>query len=145
MVMMKQCNRLNLSVRPMSNKFILHIALLLTLSITAVCQSVSISTSSTNHTQVKDSTYTLTGRIKGVESGWVYLLHRQTEEQKVDSARVNNGEFVFTGKAPLPEFCNMGLLHQKSKDFLFGFFLENGQIILNGRSNALNDADVQIS
>src|ERR1700733_8553053 len=54
---------------------------------------------------VSDSTYILTGEIEGLDSGWVYLQHEQTEQGDIDSVRADKSRFVFTGRAAAPEFC----------------------------------------
>jgi peroxiredoxin len=91
-----------------------------------------------------DSTFTLTGKIVGFDTGWIYLKHRQSPDNSVDSARINNGQFVFTGKATIPEFCNIGALRQGKKDYYFGFFLQNGVQTLRANKDSLSDAAVVI-
>jgi hypothetical protein len=49
-----------------------------------------------------DSGYTLTGKIEGLNTGWIYLLHRQSEKSHIDSVPMvpmNKGAFVFSGRA----------------------------------------------
>jgi thiol-disulfide isomerase/thioredoxin len=90
-----------------------------------------------------DSAYTLTGKIEGVDSGWIYLLHRQSEgDNNMDSARINAGKFLFTGRAATPEFCNLGLLQEGGKAFQYGFFLQNGTLNLTGNKDSLYAAQI---
>jgi peroxiredoxin len=92
-----------------------------------------------------DSTYTLTGHIEGMDSGWVYLRHRQSAEGKEDSALIKDGQFVLSGQATVPEFCNLGALREGNKEYYFGFFLEHARMNLAGRKGALTDAQVSIT
>ncbi|MDP4147831.1 MAG: TlpA disulfide reductase family protein [Bacteroidota bacterium] len=92
-----------------------------------------------------DSTYTLSGKIDGVDTGWAYLRHRQLEGSTIDSARIEKGMFVFTGRAPEPEFCNFGILEKGDKEFHFGFFLQNGKLELTANTDSLSDAHVRFS
>ncbi len=95
---------------------------------------------------VPDSTYTLTGDLEGLDSGWVYLLHRQSGNEQLDSALIKDGQFLFTGKANAPEFCNLGAAPNGNKEFYCGFFLQNGKInLIGGRKEQLNDAQVFIT
>jgi peroxiredoxin len=94
---------------------------------------------------VSDSTYTLTGDIEGLDSGWVYLLHRQSADSKTDSARIKDGQFVISGEASVPEFCNLGALQDGNKEFYFGFFLQNGKLTMTGRKDRLTDAEVSVT
>jgi thiol-disulfide isomerase/thioredoxin len=94
---------------------------------------------------VPDSTYTLTGKIDGVDTGWAFLRHRQSEGSNVDSTRIENGQFVFTGRATEPEFCNFGLLEKGAKEFHFGMFIQNGKLNLIAKKDSLSDAQVQFT
>ncbi|HZE85995.1 MAG TPA: TlpA disulfide reductase family protein [Puia sp.] len=92
-----------------------------------------------------DSTYVLTGKIEGIDTGWVYMRHRQSEEKITDSARIKKGEFVLTGRAAEPEFCNIGLLEGGKKDFYAGLFLQHGALALNAKKDSLSDAALVIT
>ena len=94
---------------------------------------------------VPDSTYTLIGKIQGLDSGRVYLTHRQGEERRTDSTLLKNGAFVFSGKAPIPEFCNLTIRPATGKEGAFGFFLQNGALDLSGQKDSLTDATVKIT
>jgi thiol-disulfide isomerase/thioredoxin len=90
--------------------------------------------------QTPDSTYTLTGTIKGVPSGWVYLLHAET--QKLDSSRVGNNKFVFSGTAGTPEFCMLGFPGSMGKkEFPVEFFLQSGDLQFSSKE-AMGDAAI---
>ncbi len=90
------------------------------------CQSPG---TANNRSAVSDTTYTLTGEITGIDSGWAYLRHRQSDQaNNIDSARIDRGRFVFTGHAPTPEFCNLGVSRNGNKEFAFGLFIRTGEM-----------------
>ena len=85
-------------------------------------------------------TYSLNGKIKGIDKGWAFVLHRQTGI--TDSGQIINGTFTIRGKADAPEFCNFGLSANGLKDYYFGFFLERGRLALQASKDSLTDAAV---
>ncbi len=89
-----------------------------------------------------DSTYTITGQINGLDSGWVYLVNREEGGSPVDSALIINGNFVFKGKAPEPEFYKLGIPNNGNREFRVGFFIENGQMHISGNRDTLWNAVV---
>jgi peroxiredoxin len=84
-----------------------------------------------------DSTYTLTGTIAGGNTGWVYLLHRERAE-RMDSVKMNKGQFVFSGQTAAPQFCLLGV----NKEFHLGFFLQSGTLRLTGSKDKMEEAVV---
>src|SRR5450432_3516598 len=66
--------------------------------------------------------YRLSGKIKGIDSGWIYVKHRQM--MRIDSAEIKGGEFTITGESGTPEFCNIGTGSRGKREFYFGFFLQ---------------------
>jgi thiol-disulfide isomerase/thioredoxin len=90
-----------------------------------------------------DSTYTITGKISGLDTGWIYLLNRQSEPRQFDSVRVNNGIFTFTGKADSPQFCLLGIPNaEHEKEYRLGFFVENGQMNISGKKDSIDKASI---
>jgi len=89
-----------------------------------------------------DSTYTLTGEIQGLDSDWVYLKHEQTEQGDIDSVRAGKGRFVFTGRAAAPEFCLFALSNAGTKEFRTGFFIQNGELVLSGKKDSIDEASL---
>lgn len=81
-----------------------------------------------------DSSYTLSGTIEGLGSGWIYLRHM---EFKSDSVRADHDHFVFTGTVTEPEYC---LLETRTpvghKDFRVQLFLQSGQLRVSGKQDA---------
>lgn len=90
----------------------------------------------------KDSTYTVTGKISGIDSGWVYLLNRESGADAPDSAAVKNGSFVFKGKAGEPQFCLLGIPNNGKKEYRLGFFVSPGDIHITGRKDSIDNANV---
>lgn len=89
-----------------------------------------------------DSTYSITGNIAGLDSGWVFLLHRQADPQTADSARVTKGNFVLTGKATLPEFCLLGVSRDGNKEFRKGLFIQSGALTLQAKKDSMESAAI---
>src|SRR5450432_555440 len=74
----------------------------------------------TGHVEKMDSFYII-GKVTGLDTGWIYLIHHQTEI--ADSVRLDHGFFKFNGKADTAEYCGIQL-NEKSRSF----FLENGKL-----------------
>src|SRR6185295_13214963 len=70
-----------------------------------------------------DSSYAIIGKVTGQDSGWIFLVHRQTGV--IDSAALDHGYFKFNGKADTAEICRISL-----NDQVKSFFLENGKIAM---------------
>jgi len=109
------------------------------------CHSPGNGKAATGAASAADSNYTLTGELEGLDSGWVYLLHRQSADSKTDSALIKNGQFVFSGQANIPEFCNLGAARNGNKEFYCGFFLQNGKLNMTGRRDQLTDAELSLT
>ncbi|WP_430908007.1 redoxin domain-containing protein [Maribacter sp. 2-571] len=88
--------------------------------------------------------YTINGSIRGeVANGTaVYLkaLGENSQPVDIDTATVENGKFVFTGKADVPE------MHYLFFDKLGGnsaLIIENGEIEWSGQKDSLNVAKIE--
>ena len=84
--------------------------------------------------------YTLNGKIKGVDTGWAYIRHRQTG--KTDSGRIQNGSFTIAGAATNPEFCSFGLTINGVKDYYLSLFLQSGRFGMRAAKDSLNDISI---
>ena len=93
-------------------------------------------------TSFQSNQYSLKGRIKGIDRGWIYIKHRQTNT--IDSALITKGFFEVTGKTETPEFCNLGTGNSGKREFYFGFFLKAGDMTLHANKDSLFDAAVRI-
>jgi hypothetical protein len=105
------------------------------LSLLANCQSNKLK-------NIGSMDYTLTGNIKGIDTGWIYIKHRQTGQ--IDSAHIDNGSFILKGYTETPEFCNIGTGNNGKRDFHFGFFLTACNMKLNANKDSLFDAAIDI-
>lgn len=82
-----------------------------------------------SNTNFKDH-YTIRGNIKGLKSSKAYLkLSTATEKDLVDSVKVNDGQFVFTGRVSYPTRC---LIDSKDNSLFVSFYLENSEIVISG-------------
>jgi peroxiredoxin len=89
------------------------------------------------HVQKSDS-FAIIGKITGLDTGTVYILHRQSDE--TDSVRLDHGYFTYKGKADSVEFCNLGLKKAGDIQYRNGFFLENGKISMLLKIDSLQGA-----
>jgi peroxiredoxin len=81
----------------------------------------------------KDSSYAIIGKVTGLETGMIYLIHRQSG--KTDSTLLDHGYFTFSGKADTAEFCQISLNDQAKS-----FFLENGKISMLIKKDSMHFA-----
>lgn len=86
-------------------------------------------------------TYTLTGKVTGLDSGFIYLHNIQDSEAEPDTAALVNGSFEFSGAIEEPRFVflSMGdaLPHQP-----LGFFLQEGKIVVSASIDSLHKGTV---
>jgi peroxiredoxin len=101
------------------------------------CQSPN---SGKSQSGTADTAYTLSGKINGLDSGWVYLLHQQADPRGTDSVPVQKGRFVFTGKADTPELCFLGIMQGGEVNYRKAVFLQNGTLTVAGNKDSLQDA-----
>jgi peroxiredoxin len=83
----------------------------------------------------KDSSYQIIGKVTGLDTGIIYIIHRQSG--KTDSAFLDHGFFKFSGRADTAEFCRISLNDQQKS-----FFLENGKISMLISKDSLNEAQI---
>ena len=87
--------------------------------------------------------YTLNGKIKGVDTGWAFIRHRQTG--KTDSGRIQNSSFTITGTATTPEFCSFGLTINSVKDYYLSLFLQTGRFAMRAAKDSLSDVSISFT
>jgi peroxiredoxin len=76
----------------------------------------------------KESQYVVSGTLKGVDTGLVYLQKMDSLNWvNVDSAVIRRGEFEFRGAVVVPEKFKVVI---KNQHYAFPFFLENSDITL---------------
>jgi peroxiredoxin len=72
--------------------------------------------------------FTINGTIKGADTGMIYLQKFDVDKWvKVDSSRLEKGEFSFKGKAGLPEMWHIVM---EEKQIMLPVFIENAKIKL---------------
>ena len=90
-----------------------------------------------------DSSYTLTGKIDGMDAGWVYLVHIQSKDGQTDSVKVNKGQFVFSGRVDAPEYCQLGIIGKTGrKEFHTSLFIGSGALTLTANKESMDHAIV---
>jgi hypothetical protein len=87
--------------------------------------------------------YTIKGYVKGVDTGWAYLRHRQ--RVGTDSGKIVSGNFIISGKIDKPEFCSFGLSIRGKKDYYLGLFLESENLTFSVDTASLNDIGIRIT
>jgi hypothetical protein len=87
--------------------------------------------------------YTIKGHVKGVESGWAYILHRQ--RVGTDSGKIVSGNFIITGKVEDPEFCTFGLAVKGKKGYYLTLFLAPNKLTLSADAASLNDLGIYMT
>ena len=85
-----------------------------------------------------DGSFTVTGTLKGADSGWAYLRHPQTGSDKMttDSAQIVSGRFTFTGKATEPLYCYLSI-KGAPPSYPAVFFVEPGTTTVTGAQDSL--------
>ncbi|GIZ08147.1 DUF4369 domain-containing protein [Flavobacterium sp. UMI-01] len=87
--------------------------------------------------------YTVSGSIEGIENGKTIILETQDESgmglKSVDTAKVENGKFVFEGKALEPSFHTLQIEGIQGK---VPFILENGDIKIVINKDSIQNAKV---
>jgi peroxiredoxin len=78
-----------------------------------------------------DTSYAIIGKVTSLDTGLIYLIHRQTG--KTDSTALDHGFFKFSGKADTAELCRISLDDQSKS-----FFLENGKISMLIKKDSLH-------
>jgi hypothetical protein len=87
--------------------------------------------------------YTVSGSIAGIENGKTIILETQDESgmglKSIDTVKVENGKFVFEGKALEPAFHTLQIEGVQGK---VPFILENGDIKITINKDSIQNAKV---
>ncbi|WPR71506.1 DUF4369 domain-containing protein [Flavobacterium sp. NG2] len=87
--------------------------------------------------------YTISGTIKGLEDGKTIILETQDESgmglKSIDTVKVENGKFVFEGKALEPSFHTLQIEGVQGK---VPFILENGDITITVDKDSIQKSKV---
>jgi peroxiredoxin len=94
-------------------------------------------TSEPSHTpgEITDTSYAIIGKVTGLDTGRIYIFHRQTGN--TDSTSLDHGFFKFYGKADTAEYCRISLNEQTKS-----FFLVNGKISMLIKKDSLPYAQI---
>src|SRR6185312_15591595 len=85
-----------------------------------------------------DSSYTVSGEIKGMETGWVFLYNVQKEAEKPDSAKIEKGHFEFKGFAAEPQLAFLGVMMADApRQSPLALFLEPGKITVEASKDSI--------
>ena len=95
-----------------------------------LCGMVSISLNAVNNRKKAVSsnsvpTFLISGEVKGINQGVIYLGYSENAKDKKDSAAIAGGKFSFKGKVIEPVYAS---LSTKDRKVFVGFFLENKKI-----------------
>lgn len=95
-----------------------------------MCGMVSISLNAVNNRKKAVSsnsvpTFLISGEVKGINQGVIYLGYSENAKDKKDSAAIAGGKFSFKGKVIEPVYAS---LSTKDRKVFVGFFLENKKI-----------------
>lgn len=83
--------------------------------------------------------YKLTGKIKGIDQGLIYLSHNTGDKEIKDSAVITDGNFTFSGTVPEVKIYTLKIKGGKQQK---NFFLENKKISITGDKDSLFNAKV---
>jgi peroxiredoxin len=87
----------------------------------------------------KNDSYELKGTIKGMQSGYIWLLKHESQKYiVVDSVKTENGTFDFKGKQSLAEMFTLKIEGIGSLDF----FLENATITIDASADSISTAKI---
>lgn len=97
-----------------------------------LCGMVSITLNAVNTRKKAVSSnsvpnFLISGEVKGINQGVVYLKYSENEKDKKDSATIAGGKFSFKGKVIEPVYAS---LSTKDRKVFVGFFLENKKITI---------------
>jgi len=88
----------------------------------------------------KKDSYTINGKIIGIDSGTVYLQkYNVSEWVKIDSGTLQKGTFTFKGKIGLPE---MWFVTVKDKQVFLPLFVENSDITVEVYADSVDKTNI---
>lgn len=88
----------------------------------------------------KKDSYTINGKIIGIDSGTVYLQkYNVSEWVKIDSGKLQKGTFTFKGKIGLPE---MWFVTVKDKQVFLPLFVENSDITVEVYADSVDKTNI---
>jgi len=91
-------------------------------------------------TQKKQSSFTLSGKIKGLKNEKIYLFTNDADEAVTDSTYAKDGVFSFKGKIEEPMFFTLKIAGSRNQA---GIFLQPGTISFYADKDSLGQATVK--
>jgi peroxiredoxin len=92
----------------------------------------------------QDSSFTISGTIKGLDSGWVMLNYRKGEDSFTDSAQLaKGGSFSFKGSAVYPHLATLNIKDEANYENATRFYLENSAITIGAVKDSMANATVK--
>jgi thiol-disulfide isomerase/thioredoxin len=89
---------------------------------------------------IKQDKFVITGTVKGLDTGMVYLQKMENNDLvTLDSARLDKGEFRFTGNVRSPDRFYLNI---PEKELSLPFFIENSKISLTAYADSTGKLDV---
>lgn len=84
--------------------------------------------------RMADETFTVKGNVHQFRDSIVFLTYGTFDQTKIDSAKVVNGQFTFTGKVGEPV---QGMLFSRDYRLRLDLFVDKGTVLINGAPEAL--------
>lgn len=84
--------------------------------------------------------FKVSGKIDGITTGKIYLESSESGAPYLDSTEIKNGTFSFKGNISRAMFYVLRLQHDRGR---LGFFLQPGNIVINGHKDSLFKATVK--
>lgn len=136
------------SNRLLSVHSLLKIMLMYKLMVSAVVLAVLTSCGNNNSADkfIKaapgDSSYTVKGHVKGLDSGWAFLYNAQNPSGRPDSAKLNKGNFEFKGFVSEPQFAVFGVVGMDENQAPLYVFLEPGTFTIQTFADSIGKGKV---
>jgi peroxiredoxin len=82
----------------------------------------------------KEESYTINGTINGLKDGLVYLEYADDDKKIIDSTKITDGHFTFTGKVAEPLLYTLKL---KDSEYGANFLLDNETITFEAKKDSI--------
>ena len=89
-----------------------------------------------------NSGFVINGKIDGLDSGWVWLLHNVGDSSIADSVRMHKGNFTFKGKVDEPRFYHLVTIENGEKEYNLNFFIDNSEIAITGKKDSISNTNI---
>jgi len=93
-------------------------------------------------TSMEAGKVTISGTIKGADSGYLELGHLVDDQFKIDSIKVNQGKFSLDAEVPEPTYYYLRVAGEQSTRPL-QFFADAGSVVIDGSTDSIYKASVK--